>query len=160
MDDPRHGPPSFVSRLLQDPVKLRRRSRIAALGVALLSGIAGSGVLASGPLSSALTALAWLLVPVVAAGIGAGDAFFLRHGVGDRRVAWTLLLGFVVALTSCVVLAVINTSDTGRSVLAGALYFLLVIGIIGVLSAGIAIAVGKAGGYLSRRIQDVDDTNW
>lgn len=160
MDDTRHESPSLVSRLLQDPVKLRRRCRIAALGVALLAGLAGSGVLGSGSLSAALMALTWLLVPVVAAGNGSGDAFFLRHGVGDRRVAWTLLLGFLVALTSCVVLAVINTSGTGGSVLAGGLHFLLVLGIIGVLSAGIAIAVGKAGGYLSRRIQDVDDTNW
>ena len=160
MDDAQHQPPSLLSRLLQDPVKLRRRARVGAVVVALLSGIAGSGVLGSGALSASLTGLAWLLVPVVAVGIGMGDAFFLRHGVGDRRVAWTLLLGFVIAVSSCVILAVANASDSAWSVLSGTLYFLLVIGVVGVLSAGIAIAAGKAGGYLSRRIQSVDDTHW
>lgn len=107
-----------------------------------------------------MTAILWLLVPVAAAGIGIGDAFFLRHGIGDRRVAWTLLLGFLVAMSSCVILAAITTSGEGFQIVPAAMYFLLVLGMIGVLGSGIAIAAGKAGGYLSRRIQDVDDSGW
>lgn len=160
MSDFDTGSGSFLARLVQNPVRLRTRSRVLALALALVSGVAGGGLLGSGALPSILTAVVWLLVPVAAAGIGIGDAFFLRHGIGDRRVAWTALLGFLVALSSCVVLAVIvNASDSNQFVVGG-LYVLLVLGMTGVLASGIAIAAGKAGGYLSRKIQDVDDTGW
>jgi hypothetical protein len=128
--------------------------------VATLAALAGSGWLGSGTVSSSLTALVWLMVPLVAIGIGLGDAFFLRHGVGERRVAWTALLGLVIAIAGCAVLAVINTSDDGSVWIRGALYFLLVAGTIAVLASGIAIAAGRGTGYLSRRINDVDDTGW
>jgi hypothetical protein len=131
-----------------------------AVVVAALSAVAGGGWIGSGTLSGSLTALVWLLVPLVAVGIGMGDAFFLRYGIGERRVALSGLIGLIVAVTGCAVLAVINTSGDGSSWLAGALYFLLVAGTIAVLSSGIAIAAGRGSGYLSRRIQDVDDAGW
>lgn len=133
---------------------------MAAVGVSAIAALAGSGWLSSDPLAGALTAIAWLCVPFVAAGIGMGDAFFLRHGVGTRRVALTGLLGFLVSILGCVTLAVINTGDDGNELLSGALYFILVAGVIAMLSTGIAIAVGRASGYLSRQIQDVDDRGW
>lgn len=160
MNDHLPGNSSLLSRLVQNPVRLRARSRVLALLLALVSGAAGSGLLGSGVLPSMMTAILWLMVPVAAAGIGIGDAFFLRHGVGHRRVAWTALLGFLVAMSSCVILAAISNSGEGFQLVPGALYFMLVLGMIGVLGSGIAIASGKAGGYLSRRIQDVDDSGW
>jgi hypothetical protein len=152
--------PSLISRLLRDPVKLRRNARILSILVALVAAIAGSGWLTSSVLASTLTALAWLFVPVMAAGIGTGDAFFLRHGVGERRVALTALLGVVFAIFACALLAVIGTADESTPLLAGALHFVLVIAVIGVLASILAVAIGRGGGYLSRRIQDVDDAGW
>lgn len=160
MSDDRPDSPSLLNRLLQNPAVLRRRSRVVAVVVATLAAVAGGGWLESGVLSSGLTALVWLFVPVVAVGIGMGDAFFLRYGVGERRVALTALLGLVTAVTGCAVLAVINTPGSGGSWLAGTLYFLLVVGTIALLASGIAIAAGRGSGYLSRRIKDVDDTGW
>lgn len=151
---------SLLSRLMNDPVKLRRRSRFLAIVVALATAVAGSGWLPSSTAAAVLTAFAWLFVPVAAAGIGVGDAFFLRHGIGERRVALTALLGVVFAIVACAVLALVATGDDGRPILSGALYFLLVVAVIGVLSAVLAVAVGRGAGYLSRRIQDVDDTGW
>jgi len=160
VSDGRTESASFLTRLLQNPATLRRRSRLAAVVVAALAAVAGGGWISSGALSGSLTAIVWLLVPLVAVGIGIGDAFFLRYGIGERRVAVTALLGLVVAIAGCAVLAVINTSGERSSWLAAVLYFLLVAGTIAVLASGIAIAAGRGSGYLSRRIQDVDDTGW
>lgn len=160
MDDLSTPNRSLLSRLLRDPVKLRRRSRVAAVVLAGLSGLAGSGWLLSSVLSDTLTAIVWLLVPAVAAGIGIGDAFFLRHGIGGRRIALTAIAGVLAATLSCAILASISTSEDGAALVRGLLYGLLVVGMIATLAAFIAMAAGKSERYLSKRIQNVDDTGW
>ncbi len=160
MDDFSTSNRSFLSRLLHDPVKLRRRSRVLAVCLAVLSGLAGSGWLLSSVLSDFLTAFVWLLVPVAAAGIGIGDAFFLRHGIGGRRIALSAIAGVFAATLSCAILASISTSEDGAALIQGMLYGLLVVGMIAALAAFIALAAGKSERYLSKRIQDVDDTGW
>lgn len=151
---------SLVSRLVSDPVSLRRRSRIGALAVGLVGGLAGSGWLLSGTASSALMALAWLFAPFVAAGIGIGDAFFLRHGVGQRRVMLTLVASILAGLTSCLVLAALSGDEDSRLLFAGLLYFVLIIAVIAGLASIVGIGIGRGEGYLSRKVQDVDDTGW
>lgn len=160
MDDFNASNQGLLARLLRDPVQLRRRSSVAAVVLAALSGLAGSGWLLNGVASAFLTAFVWLLVPAVAAGIGIGDAFFLRHGIGGRRIAATTIAAVLVATLSCVILAIINTSEDGAVLAKGMLYALLVVGVVLALAAFIAFAVGKSERYLSRRIQDVDDTGW
>lgn len=160
MDDFEVSNRSLLARLLRDPVRLRRRSRVVALVLAVFSGLAGSGWLLSSVVSDVLTAIVWLLVPAAAAGIGIGDAFFLRHGVGGRRIALTLIAGVLAATLSCAILATISTSDQGAAPVRGLLYGLLVLGVIAFLAAFIATAAGKSERYLSKRIQNVDDTGW
>jgi len=151
---------SFFRRLLRDPIKLRRRSWGLAIVSALCGGVAGSGWLESGPLSAFLMALAWILAPVAASGIGVGDAFFVRHGIGQRRVVLTMLGATQVALASCVVLAVISDAEQEYVVLSGILYFCLTLAVILWLAGLISLGIGRGESYLSRRIQDVDDTGW
>lgn len=149
-----------MSRVLRDPVRLRRRSWLAALLVSVGGGVAGSGWSAVESFAGALMALVWLLVPAVAAGIGIGDAFFLRHGIGQRRVTLTLTVSTLVAVLSCVVLAAVSGSEDPQELLSGALYLLLTLAVISCLGAVIGLGVGRSAGYLSRRIGDVDDRGW
>ena len=55
-----------------------------------------------------------------AVGVGIGDAFFLRHGIGQRRVLVTLVSSTLVAAVSCAVLAALAG--------LGAALFALVVG--------------------------------
>ncbi|CAN5262109.1 MAG: hypothetical protein H0V47_01125 [Chloroflexia bacterium] len=160
MKEPEFTSPSLISRVLRDPVRLRRGAWLAALAVSLGGGVAGSGWAAVGSFAAILMALVWLLVPVVATGIGMGDAFFLRHGIGQRRVTIMLVLSTVAALVSCVVLAVASRPESQQELLSGALYLLLTLAVISWLAAVIGLGVGRSDGYLSRRIQNVDDRGW
>lgn len=160
MKEPEFESPSLISRVLRDPVRLRRRSWLAALAVSLGGGVAGSGWAGVESFAGILMALVWLLVPVVATGIGMGDAFFLQHGIGQRRVTITLALSTLAALVSCVVLAAVSGSENQHELLSGALYLLLTLAVIIWLAAVIGLGVGRSGGYLSRRIQNVDDRGW
>lgn len=160
MEDPEFESPSLMSRALRDPVRLRRGSWIAALIVSLGGGVAGSGWEAVDSIDGPLMALVWLLAPAVAAGIGIGDAFFLRHGVGQRRATITLTLSTLAAVLSCVVLAVVSGFENRPLLLSGALYFTLTLAVISWLATGIGLGVGRGTGYLSRRIQNVDDRGW
>lgn len=105
-------------------------------------------------------ACAWLLVPVTAAGIGMGDAFFLRHGIGRRRVLLTLIVSTLIAVVSCVFLAALSGTENRHALVSGVLYFLLTLAVIGWLASAVGLAVGRSGDYLSRRIQNVDDRGW
>ncbi|CAN5507502.1 hypothetical protein BH20CHL1_BH20CHL1_08170 [soil metagenome] len=160
MKEPEFTSPSLISRVLRDPVRLRRGAWLAALAVSLGGGVAGSGWAAVGSFAAILMALVWLLVPVVATGIGMGDAFFLRHGIGQRRVTIMLVLSTVAALVICVVLAVVSRPENQQELLSGALYLLLTLAVISWLAAVIGLGVGRSDGYLSRRIQNVDDRGW
>jgi hypothetical protein len=160
MKEPEFTAPSLISRVLRDPVRLRRGAWLAALAVSLGGGVAGSGWTAVGSFAAILMALVWLLVPVVATGIGMGDAFFLRHGIGQRRVTIRLVLSTVAALVICVVLAVVSGPENQQELLSGALYLLLTLAVISWLAAVIGLGVGRSDGYLSRRIQNVDDRGW
>lgn len=152
---------SLVARLLRDPVRLRRRSWLLACLVGVLGALAGSGWSGVESVSSVLMALAWLLVPLVAAGIGLGDAFFLQHGLGQRRILLTLVGASLVAVASCVVLAVVTGAETSEEMLlSAALYWLLIMAVVIWLAAFVGLGVGRGGGYLSRKIQNVDDTGW
>lgn len=160
MKEPEYEPPTFLSRLTQDPVRLRRWARIAAVLVGAVGGLAGSGWNAVGGFAGVLMAGVWLLVPLVATGIGIGDAFFLRHGTGRRRVGLTLAASTLVAVMSCATLAAVSGAENEQPLLSGILYFFLTAAVINWLAASIGIAVGRSEGYLSRKIQNVDDRGW
>lgn len=160
MEDPEFESPSLTARALRDPVRLRCWSWLAALVVSLGGGVAGSGWDAVDVIDGPLMALVWLVAPVVAAGIGIGDAFFLRHGVGQRRAMVTMTLSTLVAVLSCVVLAAISGVEERPVLLSGALYLALTLAVIGWLAAGIGLGVGRGTGYLARKIQNVDDRGW
>ena len=160
MQEPDFGAPSLMSRMLRDPVRLRRRSWLVALAVSVGAGVAGSGWSAVASFAGILMALVWLLVPAVATGIGIGDAFFLRHGIGQRRVMLMLTVSTLAAVLSCVVLAAVAGSEDQQELLSGALYALLTLAVISWLGSVIGLGTGRGRGYLSRRIQDVDDRGW
>jgi hypothetical protein len=153
-------PASRLARLLSDPVRLRRASRIGLLLTASLASLAWA--LEPGPLRSLLVAVGWIFVPIVAAGLGLGDAFFIEHGRGTRRAILAIVAGTVVMLAGCGLLASIDTTDatTARRALAGIVYGLFYGAVILVLGAFIALLIGRGSGYVSRKIQEVDDDGW
>lgn len=160
MKEPDFESPALIARLLRDPVRLRRRAWLAALLVSLTGGIAGSGWNPVDDVAGILIACAWLLVPAAAAGIGMGDAFFLRHGIGRRRVLVTLAVSTLVAAVSCALLAAVVGAESGRELLSATLYFGLILAVISWLGSAVGLAVGRSGDYLSRKIQNVDDRGW
>lgn len=154
------GRSSRLRGVLDDPVRLRRRAWLASLAVALVGGWAyGFGRSAGAAL---LLALTWVAMPFLAAGAGLGDAFFVRHGRGRRRVAATAALGVVLALTGCASLASIadGPRSTTRELARCGAYGAMFLALIAALAAVIALAVGRGEGYLARKIQAVDDEGW
>lgn len=162
MDDEPHEsqPPSRFARITRDPLQTRHWARIAALVVTLLSGI-GWAVL-DGAARSLLLALGWIAFFPIAAGLGIGDGFFIEHGRGLRRAIVTIIAGTFVALLGCVLLsAVFEDGDEGLGrAIAGSVYALLYTAMLLVFGGILGIAFGKGGGYLARRIQQVDDEGW
>jgi hypothetical protein len=156
MDEPevRH---KFITRLTDNPIRLRRNARLALLLLACLLG--ATRFLVGGALASFLFALCWVLLPFVALAIAYGDAFLLRHGVGGRRVLLTLISGVFSALAACVVLSI--AGDDAASGVAGAVgYALLFSALALALSAAFALAFGRSGDYLARRVAKLSEEDW
>ena len=151
--------PGLIARLAADPIRLRRWSWLALLALVVLV-IAGQVL--SGFTGGMLTALTWVCAPIVAAGIGVGDAFFVRHGRGMRRILLSILGSVFTFLTSCVILA--GISDSSRSwtqdLVVAALYALLYAGIVVGLAGLIALGIGRGEDYVSRRIDRMSSEDW
>jgi hypothetical protein len=145
--------------LISDPLQLRRWSWLALLVLVLLT--VASRLLA-GFTGGMLTALTWICAPIVAFGIGVGDAFFLRHGRGARRILLSILGSVFTVLTSCVILAVISDSSTSwmLDLVIAALYALLYAGIVIGLAGLIAFGIGRGEDYVSRRIDRMSREDW
>lgn len=146
----------LLGKLTRDPVALRRRSRVAAVVLAGLGALAGSEWPVAGGVATALMALVWFVVPLVASGIGVGDAFFLRHGEGQRRVTLTLLCGILVALVGCVVVSGASASENERPLLSGLLYFTLISAVIAVMASLVALGLGRGERHAPDRLRDFD----
>lgn len=159
MDNRFESRSGFFARMVADPVQLRRRSRIALLILIVLVVISQ---LLSGFLAGMLTALTWICAPIVAFGIGVGDAFFVRHGRQQRRILASIILSIVVVLMSCVILAGRSngTSTMQQNVVESSLYGLLFAGIVVGLSGLIALGIGRGEDYVSRRIDRMSDEDW
>ncbi len=149
----------FFARTVADPIQLRQRSRIALLILIVLVVI---GQLLSGFGAGMLTALTWVCAPVVAFGIGVGDAFFVRHGRQQRRILLSIVLSLLIVLMSCVILAggVNGSSSVQRNIVESSLYGLLYAGIVIGLSGTIALGIGRGEDYVSRRIDQMSDDDW
>lgn len=159
MDDNLDSRPGMIARLLADPLRPRRWSWIALLGLTLL--VAASQFL-SGAAGGLLTALTWVCAPVVALGIGSGDAFLVRHGRGTRRILLSILVSLFAVLTSCVILASISDSATTRlrDMAVATLYALLYAGIVIGLAGLIAFGIGYGEDYIARRIDRMSREDW
>jgi hypothetical protein len=159
MDERPESRTGLVARLAADPLRLRRWSWRALLVMVVL---VVAGRILSGFAGGMLTALTWICAPFVAFGIGIGDAFFVRHGRGTRRILLQMIGSVVTALTSCVILAGIsNTSgSSSRDLVGAALYALLHIGIVAGLAALIALGIGRGEDYVSRRIDRMSREDW
>lgn len=159
MDEDSKRRPGLVARLAADPIRLRRWSWIALLCLVLLV-IAGR--LLSGTIGGLLTALTWICASIVALGIGVGDAFFVRHSRGMRRIVLSILGSIFTVLTSCVILASISDPSTSRmrDIIVAALYALLYAGIVLGLAGLIALGIGRGEDYVSRRIDRMSREDW
>ena len=159
MDDNPSNRPGLIAQLTSDPLQLRRWSWMALLALALL--IIASRLL-TGFAGGMLTALTWTCAPFVAFGIGVGDAFFLRHGRGTRRILLSILGSVFTVLTSCVILAGISDSSSSwtRDLVIAALYVLLYAGIVIGLAGLIALGIGRGEDYVSRRIDRMSREDW
>jgi hypothetical protein len=153
------SPPSLIRRLLANPLRLRAQSRLMLVFATLLAGV--SRFVESWP-GGFLTALLWIVVLPIALGIAMGDAFLVAHGRGRRRLIVTISAAVLVALFSCVLLASITGSsesierDIVSSVVYGVFYAANIVG----LSALIALAIGRGGDYVSRRIDAMSEEDW
>ena len=159
MDDNSHSRPGLIARLAADPIRLRRGSWLALLILILL--VVASRSL-SGFAGGMLTALTWICAPFVAFGIGVGDAFFVRHSRGMRRIILSILGSVFMVLTSCVILAGISDSSESwtHDLVVAALYALLYAGIVIGLAGLIALGIGRGEDYVSRRIDRMSREDW
>ena len=151
--------PSVIARALQNPPLLRKRGFLG-LGVAcvlmmlssLLGDVAGAFLLAAG----------WVISPAISMAIGAGDAFFLQHGRGQRRVMLTLVGAIALAIGTCVSLATLSTDDDSWSyaLVQGALLAGFLAAMVLGMAAIIAIAVGRGSDYAANRIAKMSEEEW
>lgn len=158
-EDPTGATHSRLRRVVSDPLRLRRYAR-ATLALATLASAFGWWLFA-GTARSLLLAVGWIILPFIAVGIAAGDAFFIEHGRGVRRAVLTLALGALVGIASCALINSVSTGAGSRSALAeGCAYALLYAAATLCLAAALALAIGRGAGYVARRIQQVDDEGW
>jgi hypothetical protein len=159
MDEGFRSPSGLFARIVSDPIRLRRWSWLALL---VAVGLVAGGQLISGLVGGLLTALAWIVAPAVALGIGVGDAFFVRHGHGKRRIALSILVSVFTALISCVILAGISDSSGtwAQDLVVTALSMLFYGGIVVGLAGLIAFGIGRGEDYVSRRIDRMSHEDW
>lgn len=159
MDEQSKSRPGIIARMTADPIRLRRWSWLALLALVLL---VVAGQLLSGFTGGMLTALTWICAPFVAFGVGVGDAFFVRHGRGMRRIPLSILGSLFTVLTSCVILASISASSRSwtHDLVVAALYALLYAGIVIGLAGLIALGIGRGEDYVSRRIDRMSREDW
>jgi hypothetical protein len=151
---------SWLARLTDKPAHLRRN---AWLATGLIAVIGGLGYAAGAHTWARWTAaLTWVALPFLALAIALGEAFFVRHGRGGRRLASTALAGGLVALGACGALAISGeiADKLSPNVVQASLYALLFAALVGLISAVLALGIGRGEGYLSRKIQAVDDEGW
>lgn len=159
MDEEEESRPGFLTRLAADPLRLRRWSWLA---LATLIAVVIVSRLLSGFAGAMLAALTWIFGPIVALGIGVGDAFFVRHRRAIRRIALTILVSIFAVLTSCVILADISNSSMSpmRDIVVAILYAMLFAGIVIGLAGLIALGIGRGEDYLARRIDHMSGEDW
>jgi hypothetical protein len=158
-DNEEPGRPSLIRRMFANPIRLRRQT-LVALGCA--TALAGASRLIDAWPGGFLTALLWVIVLPLALGIAAGDAFLVAHGRARRRLLLTIVGAVFVALSSCVVLAMLSEGDssTGRDAAGAAAYAVFYAANVLGLSAAIALAIGRGGDYVSRRIDVMSEEDW
>ncbi len=143
--------------MLQDPVKVRRRSVYAAILMVGVHAIASDGL--DDRIPGLAYAVTWLAAPLLALTYGYGSAFFVQHGVGVRKSMVQLIAGSLVLVATCVALAAIADSGyatSGRiivAVLNGGLFGAAIMA----LGAGVALGLGRGPDYVGKRVQSLDD---
>ena len=151
--------PGLLARITADPIRLRRWSWLALLAFMLLT-IAGR--LLGGWAGGMLAALTWICAPIIAFGIGAGDAFFVRNGRAVRRIAVSILVSVCIAVSSCAILATFSNSSSSRAgdIVVALLYAVLFGGMVVGLAGLIALGIGRGEDYVSRRIDRMSREDW
>ena len=150
----------LLARLTRDPVRLRRRGRWAALALGVVAALASDGL--GGWLPSLLYPLSWLATVPLAIAVGFGDAFFLSHGRGQRRVLLTLLAATLALLAGCAFLSsALASPETGiERTLAAVLYGVLPLAALFLLASLVALGLSRGTDYAGRRISQLDDEGW
>jgi len=151
--------PSAIRRMLADPLRLRRQT----IGVLIVSTlVAGLSRLIDGWPGAILMVVPWVAILPIAFGMAVGDAFLVAHGRARRRLLLTMTGAVVIALASCVLLAIISeASDSVRGDVTDSVMYAVFYGanVIG-LSALIAFIIGRGGDYVSRRIDVMSNDDW
>jgi amino acid transporter len=159
-DQPAEDRPSRLRRLLANPATLRRRALAGLLALALLSGVVQA--LDLGPLGTLIVALTWVGGPLLALGLGAGEAFFIQYGRGVRRAIATVLSSVCIALAACAAIPTVTaeSQNVAERAVRGILYALLFVTVFLGLGALLALGIGRSGDYLARRISNMSDDDW
>lgn len=152
------GSGTVLRRLIDDPLAARRAGwRALVPGLAMIV----PGQFTDHLIAGLLTALAWIVAPLIALTIGYGEAFFLQYGRNRQRVVVMVACGILTALTTCVVLS--SVGDGGGEVrqwvnVVGSmvLYGGVTIGLSGL----VAIGIGRGSGYISGRIDEMSRDDW
>jgi hypothetical protein len=152
-------PRPLLRRLLDNPVRLRRQSLVALAIAIILSGVTR---LTGGWIAGLLLAFTWIIVLPIALGIAAGDAFMVAHGRNRRRLLLTMIGAVIVAVLSCGLLALLSeATGNRRRDIADCIAYCVFYGanVLG-LSALMALAIGRGGDYVSRRIDAMSNDDW
>src|SRR3954447_15830212 len=151
---------SRIATFTGDPLRLRRYGYALAGALALASGTA-HGFL-SGVGGQLTFDLAWIMLPLPALAIGAGEAFFLRAGRNRRRVLLQTTAAVALAMGACVWLSLVpkksqmwpgNMLDT---IGYATVYLTGLLTLAGLLAFGI----GLGEGYLARRVAELSQEDW
>lgn len=152
------GSGTVLRRLIDDPLASRRTGwRSLAPGLALIV----PGQFTDHLVAGLLTALAWIVAPLIALTIGYGEAFLLQYGRNRQRVVMMVAAGTLTALTACVALSSVGDDDGEVRQLVNIVGSLVLYGGVTVgLSGLVAIGIGRGSGYVSGKIDEMSRDDW
>ena len=144
-------------RFLKDPLHVYRPASLAGLALAVGSGLSLAWL--EGGAQALALGMCWLGLLPLALLHGWGRALFIEHGVGIRRALGECVAGWLLALSACAALS-LDGAGMGGTLVTLLLGLALYLAVFRALSAGAGLLLGRGVGYMSRRLQGMEDDSW
>lgn len=148
----------MLRRLIDDPLVARRTGWRSLV---LASSLVVVGQVSDHLIAGVISALAWILVPLIALAIGYGEAFFLQHGRNRRRVGSMIAIGVLMATAACMTVSIAARGDDEGGLWVNIVGSLVLYGgvVVG-LSGLVAIGIGRGSGYVAGKIDEMSSDDW